>query len=70
MLKEMKLLEEVKRAKQASLKLAQTRLDGRQNRPYFENNDDAVQAGLLEELSGLTDSIDALDEQIEKSRYV
>lgn len=68
LLKELKFLEEAKRAKQASLKLAQTRLDARQYRPPPENSEDPVQAGLLEELSGLTDSIDALDEQIEKSR--
>ncbi|THD18357.1 Tektin-2 [Fasciola hepatica] len=68
MLKETKFLEEAKRAKQASLKLAQTRLDARQYRPPPENSEDAVQVGLFEELSGLTDSIDALDEQTEKSR--
>ncbi|CAL8075474.1 unnamed protein product [Calicophoron daubneyi] len=70
LIKEIKNLEEALRAKHASLKLAQTRLEGRQNRPGNDNNDDAPQFGLRDELSGLTDSIDALEEQIAKARAV
>ncbi|KAF5398393.1 Tektin-2, partial [Paragonimus heterotremus] len=61
-------LEEARRAKHASLKLAQTRLEGRQDRPGNENNEDAAHAGLSDELNGIVESIDALDEQITKSK--
>ncbi|KAF7261744.1 hypothetical protein EG68_00627 [Paragonimus skrjabini miyazakii] len=68
MQQETRNLEEARRAKRASLKLAQTRLEGRQDRPGNENNEDAAHAGLLDELNGIVDSIDALDEQITKSK--
>ncbi|TGZ70862.1 hypothetical protein CRM22_002954, partial [Opisthorchis felineus] len=64
---ELKNIEEARRAKYATLKLAQTRLEGRHDRPGNENIEDAAHAGLLEELKGIVDSIDALDEQIDKS---
>ncbi|KAF8570749.1 hypothetical protein P879_04019 [Paragonimus westermani] len=68
--RETRNLEETKRAKQASLKLAQTRLEGRQDRPGNENNEDAAHTGLLDELNGIVGSIDALDEQLTKSRIM
>ncbi|KAG5454587.1 Tektin-2 [Clonorchis sinensis] len=67
---ELRNIEEARRAKYATLKLAQTRLEGRHDRPGNENIEDAAHAGLLEELKGIVDSIDALDEQIDKSRAV
>lgn len=67
---ELRNLEESRRAKYASLKLAQTRLDGRHNRPVNEKVEDAAHAGLLDEVNGIGDSIDALDERIDKSRHM
>lgn len=70
MFEELRNLEESRRAKYASLKLSQTRLEGRHNRPANENVEDAAHVGLRNETVGIRESIDALDERIDKSRYM
>ncbi|VEL09551.1 unnamed protein product [Protopolystoma xenopodis] len=67
-LEDLKALEAAKRAKEASLKLAESRLENRLSRPGNENGDDAAQHGLRGEVSTLNQSIEVLEEQIDKGR--
>nr|CAH8863043.1 unnamed protein product [Trichobilharzia regenti] len=69
-LKDIRNLEDTIRAKKASLKLAETRLEKRHDRQGNENIKDAPYIGLLEEVSALRDSIDVLEEKLAKSRNI
>ncbi|CAH8569178.1 unnamed protein product [Heterobilharzia americana] len=69
-LKDIYNLEDTIRDKRASLKLAETRLEKRQDRSGNENIKDAPQVGLLDEISGLQDSITVLEEKLAQSRSI
>lgn len=68
MLHDLRSWHESKNAKIASLKLSQTRMETRHDRPGIENEKDAPYYGLREESKTLNDVIDGLDEQIGKGR--
>ncbi|CAH8537430.1 unnamed protein product [Schistosoma turkestanicum] len=70
LLKEIKHLEDTIRAKKASLKLAETRLEKRHDRLGNENIQDNPHLCLLEEISNLRKSIDLLEGRLANSRGI
>ena len=57
-------------AKDAPLKLAETRLENRQNRPMQELCTDLPLEGLIEEVQAIKNSILKLEDKLDDAKYV
>ena len=64
----MKELERALHAKEAPLKLAETRLENRTTRPHVELCTDYPLEGLVEEVQNLRESIQRLEDKLDNSR--
>ncbi|KAK4468159.1 hypothetical protein MN116_008323 [Schistosoma mekongi] len=69
-LKDIQNLEDSIRAKKSYLKLNETQLEKRYDRTWNENILDAPYVNLLQNISNLRNTIDALEEKLEKSRSI
>ncbi|TNN05698.1 Tektin-B1 [Schistosoma japonicum] len=69
-LKDIRNLEDNIRAKKSSLKLNETQLEKRHDRPRNENILDAPHVNLLQVISNLRNTIDVLEEKLAKSRSI
>lgn len=62
-------LEAAIKAKEGPLKLAETRLENRTNRPHIELTNDLPLDGLIAEVNAIKMSIQKLDDKLDNARY-